>query len=70
MSLLISRLNQLGLMPLDEGGGSDCFFKAVSHQLFGISNFNSDIRTNGIHYLRDNPESFIESVTEHSWLEN
>ena len=70
MSLLISRLNQLGLMPLDVGGGSDCIFKAVSHQLFGTSNVHSDIRPNGIQHLRGNPEClFIKSVTEHSWLE-
>ena len=30
--LLLSRLNQLGLRPLDVGGEGDCFFRATSHQ--------------------------------------
>ena len=30
-----SRLLQYGLMPYDCGGGGDCFFKAVCHQLYG-----------------------------------
>ena len=29
--LLLLRLNQLGLRPLDVGGEDDCFFRAVSH---------------------------------------
>ena len=33
--LLNFRLRQLGLRPLDVGGAGDCFFRAVSHQLYG-----------------------------------
>lgn len=33
--LLNFRLHQLGLRPLDVGGAGDCFFRAVSHQLYG-----------------------------------
>ena len=34
-SLLHYRLLRHGLKPLDVGGGGDCFFKCVSHQLYG-----------------------------------
>ena len=33
-SLLKNRLNEFGLQPLDVGGLGDCFFRAVSHQLY------------------------------------
>ena len=33
--LLSFRLRKLGLRPLDVGGAGDCFFRAVSHQLYG-----------------------------------
>ena len=33
--LLNLRLRQLGLRPVDFGGEGDCFFRAVSHQLYG-----------------------------------
>ena len=33
--LLQSRLAQQGLSKLDVGGTGDCFFRAVSHQLYG-----------------------------------
>ena len=32
--LLNLRLRQLGLRPVDVGDGGDCFFRAVSHQLY------------------------------------
>ena len=47
----------------------DCFFKAVSHQLYGDPSHHLEIRARGIQYLRDNPERFIESNVETSWLE-
>ena len=65
--LLNYRLRQLGLRPLDVGGTGDCFFRAVSHQLYGDSSHHLHIREVGVQYPRDNPESFIESNTEHSW---
>ena len=65
--LLNYRLRQLGLRPHDVGGAGDCFFRAVSHQLYGDSSHHLHVREVGVQYLRDNPESFIESNTEHSW---
>ena len=37
-SILKNQLNQFGLQPLDVGGAGDCFFRAVSHQLYGDPN--------------------------------
>ena len=68
--LLNYLLRQLGLRPLDVGGAGDCFFRAVSHQLYGDSSHHLHIREDGVQYLSDNPESFIESNTEHSWNNN
>ena len=39
--LLESRLNRQGLRSLDVGGGGDCFFRFVSHQLYGDPTFNT-----------------------------
>ena len=65
--LLNFRQRQLGLRPLDVGGAGDCFFRAVSHQLYGDPRHHLQIRQVGINYLRANPEYFIESNTHSSW---
>ena len=62
-------LHQLGLRPQDVGGWGDCFFRAVSHQLYGDPSHHWYVRQAGIHYLRENPEHFIESNTQNSWNE-
>lgn len=67
--LLNYRLYRHGLRPLDVGGGGDCFFKSVSHQLYGDSNHHLEIRTTAVQYLRDNPDRFIESIVDQSWLQ-
>ena len=36
---LIERLSCISLMPYDVGGSGDCFFKSVSHQLYGTPEF-------------------------------
>ena len=66
-TLLNFRLRQLGLRALDVGGSSDCFFRAVSHQLYGNPNNHFHIRQAAVQYLRHNPERFIESNTQNSW---
>ena len=68
-SLLKNRLNQFRLQPLDVGGLGDCFFRAVSHQLYGDPNSHVYIRMSGVEYMKDNPERFIESNTESCWIE-
>ena len=40
----------------------------MSHQLYGDPEHHFEIRTAGITYLKNNPERFIESNTENSWL--
>ena len=66
--VLEQRLRHYQLRPFDVGGDGDCFFRAVSHQLYGDPEHHFEVRTAGITYLRDNPERFIESNTENSWL--
>lgn len=67
VSLLETRLSELNRTAVDVGGGGDCFFRAVSHQLYGNPNNHSHIRSLGVQYLLQNPEQFIESNTDHSW---
>ena len=66
--MLQSRLAQHGLRILDVGGAGDCFFRAVSHQLYGEPSYHKNVRSTGVQYMRNNPERFIESSTDHSWL--
>ena len=63
-----SRLGELGLQSIDVDSAGDCFFRSVSHQLYGNSNHHMHIRTAGVQFMRDNPERFIGSNTENSWL--
>ena len=70
IELFQSQLAQHGLRILDVGGAGDCFFRVVSHQLYGerTSSYHMNIRSIGVQYMRNNPERFIESNTDHSWL--
>ena len=64
-----SRLGEHGLQSRDVGAGAgDCFFRSISHQLYGNSNHHVHKRTAGVQFMRDNPERFIESNTKKSWL--
>ena len=45
------RLLRHGLQPLDVGGEGDCFFKSISHQLYGDSNHHAEIRANSCEIL-------------------
>lgn len=62
--MLTFRLRWLGLRLLDVGGAGVCFFRAVSHQLYGDPRH---VRQAGISYLKANPDYFIESNTQSSW---
>ena len=68
IELLQFRLAQHGLRILDVGGAGDCFFRAVSHQLYGEPSYYMNILSTGVQYMRNNPERFIKSSTDHSWL--
>ena len=41
----------------------------MSHQLYGDPERHLEVGAAGISYMRDNPERFVESNTENSWLE-
>ena len=64
---LQSRLAQQGLSTLDVGGAGDCFFRAVSHQLYGEPSYHMNICCFGVQYMRTNPERFIESIAGDLW---
>ena len=40
-NLMHSRLGQPGLQSIDVGGAGDCFFRSVSHQLYGNSSHHN-----------------------------
>jgi len=61
VSLLESRLSSLNRTALDVGGGDNCFFRAVSHQLFGNPNNHFHVCSLGVQYLEQCPESNTES---------
>ena len=65
--LLETRLREFNRIAVDVGGGGDCFFRAVSHQLYGNPNNYYLVRSLGIQYLMHNPEQFIQSNTDYSW---
>ena len=46
--LLNLRLRQLGLRPADVGDGGDCFFRAVSRQLYGDPSHHLFVRQAGV----------------------
>ena len=68
ISTLLKRLLSKNLKQFD-GGDGDCFFKAVSHQLYNSPNYHQNVRKAGTNYLCTHPEQFIESVTGKSWSE-
>lgn len=64
---LSERLSCISLMPYDVGGSGDCFFKSVSHQLYGTPELHFEIRMAGINHLNNHPEIYIESFSDNSW---
>ena len=48
VSLLETRLSELNRTAVDVGGGGDCFFRALSHQLYGNPNNHYHIRSLGL----------------------
>ncbi|XP_078382867.1 uncharacterized protein LOC144665511 [Oculina patagonica] len=65
--LLRNRLRELDLAPFDCGGNGDCFFRSVSHQIFGSAANHLAVRLAGVEYLRNNPEEFIQFLEGQSW---
>ena len=64
---LTERICLIGLIPRNVGGCGDCFFKSVSHQLYGIADLHLEVRMAGISHLQNYPELYIESISDDSW---
>ena len=64
---LCERLARVGLREHPVPGDGNCFFYAVSHQLWGTIEHYATVRACGISYLCAYPEMFIESHTENYW---
>ena len=60
--LLILRLCQLGLRLVDFGDGGDCFFQAVSDQLYSDPSHHLFIRQAGVQYLSNNPNVLSKAI--------
>jgi len=54
VACLTERFSCISLVPYDVDGSGDCFFKSVSHQLYGTADFQ--IHMAGIIHLNNNPE--------------
>jgi len=63
---MINRLCRNGLQALDVGGSGDCFFRAISHQYYGTSEFHIAVRQAGVSFLEQHAELFVESISEDS----
>ena len=61
--VLKNRLEALGLAPFDVGGNGDCFFRAVSHQLYNAQDLRTKVRSCAILHVRENPALNYESIT-------
>lgn len=61
VSLLESRLSELGKIPVNVLGDGNCFFRAVSCQLYNTPEYHLYIRSLGVQHLLHHPELYIES---------
>ena len=64
---LTERLALINLLPHDVCGSGDCFFKAVSHQLYSTAELHFEVRMAGIGHLNNHPELYIESIANDKW---
>ena len=69
MSVLITRLARIGRKPVNTIGDGNCFFRSVSHQLYGTEDRHPQIRALAIQHLINCPEHFVEYNTDQSWLQ-
>ena len=69
LRILETTLLDYGLVPVEVGGQGYCFFHVISHQLFDDPKHHFYKRAAGVNHLRQNPERFIESNLDQSWLE-
>ena len=64
---LTERLAHICLKPCGIGGSGDCFFKSVSHQLYGTPELHFQTRMAGITHLNNHPHLYIESISNNCW---
>ena len=69
MSVLTTRLARIGRKPVNTIGDGNCFFRSVSHQLYGTEDHHPQIRALAIQHLINSPEHFVEYNTDQSWLQ-
>ncbi len=69
MSVLTTRLARIGRKPVNIVGDGNCFFRSVSHQLYGTEDHHPQIRALAIQHLINCPEHFVEYNTDQSWLQ-
>ena len=69
MSVLTTRLARIGRKPVNTIGDGNCFFRSVSHQLYGTEDRHPQIRALAIQHLINCPEHFVEYNTDQSWLQ-
>ena len=69
LSVLTTRLARLGRKPVNTIGDGNCFFRSVSHQLYGTEDRHPQIRALAIQHLINFPEHFVEYNTDQSWLQ-
>ena len=68
MTNLTTRLARIGRKPANIVGDGNCFFRSISHQLYGTEVRHPQIRALAIQHLINNPEHFVEYNTDQSWL--
>ena len=69
MSVLTTRLARIGRKPVNIIGDGNCFFRSISHQLYGTEDRHPQIRALAIQHLINSPEHFVEYNTHQSWLQ-
>ncbi len=69
MSVLTTRLARIGRKPVNIVGDGNCFFRSVSHQLYGTEDHHRQIRALAIQHLINCPEHFVEYNIDQSWLQ-
>ena len=55
-----------GVLPDESNnvsGSGDCFFKSVSHQLYGTAHLSFEILMSGIAHLNNHPEFFMSKAS-------
>ncbi len=70
MSVLTTRLALIGRKAVNIVGDGNCFFRSVSHQLYGTENHHPQIRALAIQHLINFPEHFVEYQSWLQYLQN